>query len=50
MTRDRPTLVACPDCEGASVSVSDRGGIEEGGCSTCEGTGLVDEAEVEADA
>lgn len=43
---DGPTLVACPDCEGATVS--DRGGIESGGCSTCDGTGLVDEEVADA--
>lgn len=41
------TLVPCPECEGESVTTSKVGGIEEGGCSTCEGTGLVPESEVE---
>lgn len=43
------TLVACPECEGESIRLSDIGGIENGGpCSTCHGTGLVEETEVEA--
>lgn len=42
-----PTLVECPDCGGDSVETSEVGGIKEGGCPTCLGTGLVDEAEVE---
>lgn len=39
-------LVVCPDCEGDSITLSDVGGIAEGGCSTCSGTGLVDASEV----
>lgn len=44
---DRTRLVACPECEGASISTSDVGGITSGGCETCGGTGLVAEEEVE---
>lgn len=42
-----PTLVECPDCEGDSIEPAEVGGIKEGGCPTCSGTGLVNEAEVE---
>jgi len=44
---DLTRLVACPECEGASISTSDVGGITSGGCETCGGTGLVAEEEVE---
>jgi len=40
-------LVACPDCEGDSIEPAEVGGIKEGGCPTCSGTGLVDAEEVE---
>jgi DnaJ-class molecular chaperone len=42
-----PKLVPCPNCEGDSIEPAEVGGIKEGGCSTCSGTGLVDAEEVE---
>lgn len=44
-----PTLVPCPECEGDSVEPAEVGGIKEGGCPLCDGTGLVDEEEVETE-
>lgn len=49
MSGETITLVACPECEGASIQLAKEGGIVKNGpCGTCEGTGLVEPEEIEA--
>jgi len=34
-------VIICPGCNGDSVSRSDVGGVAYGGCTACDGTGLI---------